>query len=75
MHKKHISKLEKILNMLQENQLSYKKIIDIKDSVDDYIKRNDESDYEEMSDLFEELELDKISSLSEYFFDDFFFLF
>ena len=36
--------------------------MDIRDAVDDYVERNNEPDFEEISDLFDELELDKITA-------------
>ena len=48
--------------MIQDNQISYKKVLDIRESVDDYVERNNEPDFEEITDLFDELELDKIAA-------------
>jgi CCR4-NOT transcriptional regulation complex NOT5 subunit len=61
-HKKHINTLDKLVNMLQDNQISYKKVLDIRESIEDYVERNNEPDFEEISDLFDELELDKIAA-------------
>jgi CCR4-NOT transcriptional regulation complex NOT5 subunit len=59
--------LETLINLIQDNQISSKKIFDIRDSVDDYVDRNMEPDFEEILDLFDELELDKIIA-SRFFF-------
>lgn len=54
--------LERISNLLQKNLLNVKKIIEIKDDVDDYIENSDEQDFQENAELFDELELDKFDS-------------
>ena len=61
-HKKHINTIDKLVNMLQDNQISYKKVLDLRESIDDYVERNNEPDFEEISDLFDDLELDKIAA-------------
>lgn len=48
--------------MLQDNTISYKKIQDVKDDVDDYIDHNQEPDFDDNLYLFDDLELDKISA-------------
>jgi len=54
--------LERISNLLQKNLLSVKKIIEIKDDVDDYTENSNEQDYQDNAELFDELELDKYDS-------------
>jgi CCR4-NOT transcriptional regulation complex NOT5 subunit len=59
-HKDHKLTLERVYNMLNDNNICCKKIQDCKDEVDHYIEHNQDTDFEENADMFEELELDKL---------------
>ncbi|KAL2511428.1 transcription regulator NOT2/NOT3/NOT5 family protein [Abeliophyllum distichum] len=66
-HKAHIKKLELILRLLDNDELSPEQVNDVKDFLDDYVERNQE-DFEEFSDvddLYSSLPLDKVESLEE----------
>ncbi|KAF6150188.1 hypothetical protein GIB67_023143 [Kingdonia uniflora] len=51
-HKAHIMKLELILRLLDNDQLSPEQVNDIRDFIDDYVERN-QDDFEEFSDVDE----------------------
>ncbi|XVE62899.1 hypothetical protein DITRI_Ditri06bG0156500 [Diplodiscus trichospermus] len=51
-HKAHIMKLELILRLLDNDQLSPEQVNDVKDFLDDYVERNQE-DFDEFSDVDE----------------------
>ncbi|KAA8516252.1 hypothetical protein F0562_016545 [Nyssa sinensis] len=60
-HKAHIMKLELILRLLDNDELSPEQVNDVKDFLEDYVDRNQE-DFEEFSDvdeLYNSLPLDK----------------
>jgi CCR4-NOT transcription complex subunit 3 len=65
MHKKYMSKLRRIGNMVKKNLINVKKVNEIKDDVDFYIENNDQADFvDNMDEVFDELELDKYDSAS-----------
>ncbi|KAK9155042.1 hypothetical protein Sjap_002522 [Stephania japonica] len=51
-HKAHIMKLELILRLLDNDELSPEQVNDVKDFIDDYVERN-QDDFEEFSDVDE----------------------
>ncbi|XVF57320.1 hypothetical protein PTKIN_Ptkin06aG0195700 [Pterospermum kingtungense] len=66
-HKAHIMKLELILRLLDNDELSPEQVNDVKDFLDDYVERNQE-DFDEFSDvdeLYSQLPLDKVESLED----------
>ncbi|MBA0861239.1 hypothetical protein Goshw_025969 [Gossypium schwendimanii] len=66
-HKAHIMKLELILRLLDNDELSPEQVNDVKDFLDDYVERNQE-DFEEFSDvdeLYNSLALDKVDALED----------
>ncbi|XP_010529007.1 PREDICTED: general negative regulator of transcription subunit 3-like [Tarenaya hassleriana] len=66
-HKAHIMKLELILRLLDNDELSPEQVNDIKDFLDDYVERN-QDDFDEFSDvdeLYSSLPLDKVESLED----------
>ncbi|KAL4378130.1 hypothetical protein GQ457_02G035050 [Hibiscus cannabinus] len=66
-HKAHIMKLELILRLLDNDELSPEQVNDVKDFLDDYVERNQE-DFDEFSDvdeLYSSLSLDKVDSLED----------
>ncbi|XP_024018799.1 CCR4-NOT transcription complex subunit 3 isoform X2 [Morus notabilis] len=66
-HKAHIMKLELILRLLDNDELSPEQVNDVKDFLDDYVERNQE-DFDEFSDvdeLYSSLPLDKVETLED----------
>ncbi|XVF42098.1 hypothetical protein PTKIN_Ptkin01aG0332900 [Pterospermum kingtungense] len=66
-HKAHIIKLELILRLLDNDELSPEQVNDVKDFLDDYVERNQE-DFDEFSDvdeLYSSLSLEKVESLED----------
>nr|CAD1841641.1 unnamed protein product [Ananas comosus var. bracteatus] len=66
-HKAHIKKLELILRLLENDELSPDQVNDIKDFLEDYVERNQE-DFEEFSDvdeLYSSLPLEKVEALED----------
>nr|XP_043614135.1 CCR4-NOT transcription complex subunit 3-like [Erigeron canadensis] len=66
-HKAHIMKLELILRLLDNDELSPEQVNDVKDFLDDYVERNQE-DFDEFDDvdmLYNTLPLDKVESLED----------
>ncbi|XP_048333387.2 general negative regulator of transcription subunit 3 isoform X4 [Ziziphus jujuba] len=66
-HKAHIMKLELILRLLDNDELSPEHVNDIRDFLEDYVERNQE-DFDEFSDvdeLYSSLPLDKVESLED----------
>ncbi|XAR68674.1 hypothetical protein NMG60_11003881 [Bertholletia excelsa] len=66
-HKAHVMKLELILRLLDNDELSPEQVNDVKDFLDDYVERNQE-DFDEFSDvdeLYNTLPLDKVEGLEE----------
>ncbi|KAJ7534355.1 hypothetical protein O6H91_13G090700 [Diphasiastrum complanatum] len=64
-HKSHISKLELILRLLDNDELSPEQINDVKDFVEDYVDRNqdDFDEFEDVDELYNSLPLDKLEAL------------
>ncbi|KAI3779146.1 hypothetical protein L2E82_08691 [Cichorium intybus] len=66
-HKAHIMKLELILRLLDNDELSPQQVDDVKDFIDDYVERNQE-DFDEFDDvdmLYETLSLDNVEALED----------
>ncbi|KAF3441223.1 hypothetical protein FNV43_RR15136 [Rhamnella rubrinervis] len=66
-HKAHIMKLELILRLLDNDELSPEQVNDVRDFLEDYVERNQE-DFDEFSDvdeLYSSLPLDKVESLED----------
>ncbi|KAL8147125.1 hypothetical protein AgCh_004733 [Apium graveolens] len=66
-HKAHIMKLELILRLLDNDELSPDQVNDVKDFLDDYVERNQE-DFDEFSDvdeLYISLPLEKVEALED----------
>ncbi|KAM7269054.1 hypothetical protein ACFE04_024551 [Oxalis oulophora] len=66
-HKAHIMKLELILRLLDNDELSPEQVNDVREFLEDYLERNQE-DFEEFSDvddLYNTLPLDKVESLED----------
>ncbi|EPS65330.1 hypothetical protein M569_09447, partial [Genlisea aurea] len=66
-HKAHIMKLELILRLLDNDELSPEQVNDVKDFLDDYVERNQEDfdDFGEVDDLYNSLPLDKVDALED----------
>ncbi|KAJ8763185.1 hypothetical protein K2173_025570 [Erythroxylum novogranatense] len=66
-HKAHIMKLELILRLLDNDELSPEQINDAKDFLDDYVERNQEDfdEFSDVDDLYSSLPLDKVESLED----------
>ncbi|XP_058212350.1 uncharacterized protein LOC131324410 isoform X2 [Rhododendron vialii] len=66
-HKAHIMKLELILRLLDNDELSPEQVNDVKDFLDDYVERNQEDfdDFSDVDELYNTLPLDKVESLEE----------
>lgn len=66
-HKAHIVKLELILRLLDNDELSPEQVNDAKDFVEDYVERNqvDFEDFEDVDDLYNTLPLDKVEGLED----------
>lgn len=66
-HKGHISKLEFILRLLDNDQLSPEQVNDVKDFLDDYVERNQEDfdEFSEVDELYSTLPLDKLELLED----------
>lgn len=66
-HKAHIVKLELILRLLDNDELSPEEVNDVKDFVEDYVDRNqtDFEDFEDVDDLYNQLPLDKVEGLED----------
>ncbi|XP_010672078.1 uncharacterized protein LOC104888733 isoform X2 [Beta vulgaris subsp. vulgaris] len=66
-HKAHIMKLELILRLLDNDELSAEHVNDVKDFLEDYVERNQE-DFDEFSDVdefYSTLPLDKVEALED----------
>ncbi|CAI6012044.1 unnamed protein product [Closterium sp. NIES-65] len=64
-HKAHITRLEMILRLMDNDELSPEQVTDVKDLVEDYVERN-QDDFEEFcepDDLYESLPLEKMDAL------------
>ncbi|KAJ3109067.1 general negative regulator of transcription subunit 5 [Phlyctochytrium planicorne] len=57
-HKHHITKLEIVMRMLENGNISVENVKDIKDNVMYYVDNNQEPDFEEDEGLYDELNLD-----------------
>ncbi|GAB2265410.1 hypothetical protein Dimus_000468 [Dionaea muscipula] len=66
-HKAHIMKLELILRLLDNDELSPEQVNDVRELLDDYVDRNQEAfdDFTEVDELYESLPLDKVEALEE----------
>ncbi|KAK9079207.1 hypothetical protein SSX86_000877 [Deinandra increscens subsp. villosa] len=66
-HKAHIMKLELILRLLDNDELSPEQVNDVKDFLDDYVERNQEDfdEFEDVDMLYINLPLDKVESLED----------
>ncbi|KAG6556519.1 hypothetical protein Mapa_001845 [Marchantia paleacea] len=64
-HKAHIMKLELILRLLDNDELSPDEVNDVRDFVEDYVERNqdDFDDFASVDDLYQSLPLDKMEAL------------
>ncbi|XP_056171455.1 uncharacterized protein LOC115683302 isoform X2 [Syzygium oleosum] len=66
-HKAHIMKLELILRLLDNDELSPEQVNDVKDFLDDYVERN-QDDFDEFGDVdefYNSLPLEKVEALEE----------
>ncbi|XP_033142655.1 CCR4-NOT transcription complex subunit 3 isoform X1 [Brassica rapa] len=66
-HKDHIIKLELILRLLDNDELSPEQVNDVKDFLDDYVERN-QDDFDEFSDvdeLYSTLPLNEVEGLED----------
>ncbi|KAL6181360.1 hypothetical protein ACLB2K_048015 [Fragaria x ananassa] len=66
-HKAHIMKLELILRLLDNDELSPEQVNDVKDFLEDYVERNQEDfdEFSEVDELYSTLPLDKVESLED----------
>ncbi|KAI5330629.1 PREDICTED: general negative regulator [Prunus dulcis] len=66
-HKAHIMKLELILRLLDNDELSPEQVNDVKDFLEDYVERNQEDfdEFSEVDELYNTLPLDKVESLED----------
>ncbi|XP_059462361.1 uncharacterized protein LOC132191387 isoform X3 [Corylus avellana] len=66
-HKAHIMKLELILRLLDNDELSPEQVNDVKDFLEDYVDRNqdDFEDFSDVDELYNTLPLDKVESLED----------
>ncbi|KAH9331669.1 hypothetical protein KI387_003777, partial [Taxus chinensis] len=66
-HKAHIVKLELILRLLDNDELSPEQVNDVKDFVEDYVERNqdDFEDFADVDELYNSLPLDKVEGLED----------
>lgn len=66
-HKAHIMKLELILRLLDNDELSPEQVNDVRDFLDDYVERNQEDfdEFEDVDELYSSLPLDKVESLED----------
>ncbi|XP_058105837.1 uncharacterized protein LOC131249218 isoform X3 [Magnolia sinica] len=66
-HKAHIVKLELILRLLDNDELSPEQVNDVRDFLEDYVERNQEDfdDFSEVDDLYNTLPLDKVESIED----------
>lgn len=61
-HQNHIDKLELILRLTENDELQVEDVIQIKDTLDDYLEHNDEQDYIYDDTIYDDLSLDDIES-------------
>ncbi|KAK6921319.1 CCR4-Not complex component, Not N-terminal domain, partial [Dillenia turbinata] len=66
-HKAHIIKLELILRLLDNDELSPEQVNDVKDFLEDYVERNQEDfdEFSEVDELYNSLPLDKVEALED----------
>ncbi|TYJ01022.1 hypothetical protein E1A91_A13G125700v1 [Gossypium mustelinum] len=66
-HKARIMKLELILRLLDNDELSPEQVNDVKDFLDDYVERNQEDfdEFDDVDELYSSLPLDKVESLED----------
>ncbi|RWR82163.1 general negative regulator of transcription subunit 3-like protein isoform X3 [Cinnamomum micranthum f. kanehirae] len=66
-HKAHIMKLELILRLLDNDELSPDQVNDVRDFLDDYVERNQEQfdEFSDVDELYSSLPLDKVESLED----------
>ncbi|KAG0477113.1 hypothetical protein HPP92_013954 [Vanilla planifolia] len=66
-HKAHIMKLELILRLVDNDELSPDQVNDVKDLIEDYVERNQESfdEFSDVDELYSSLPLDKVEVLEE----------
>ncbi|RAL51962.1 hypothetical protein DM860_010680 [Cuscuta australis] len=66
-HRAHIMKLELILRLLDNDELSPEQVNDIKDFLDDYVERNqdDFGEFSDVDELYSSLPLDKVEALED----------
>ncbi|KAL8201573.1 hypothetical protein R6Q57_010720 [Mikania cordata] len=66
-HKAHIMKLELILRLLDNDELSPEQVNDVKEFIDDYVERNQEDfdEFEDVDMLYHTLSLDMVDALED----------
>lgn len=66
-HKAHIMKLELILRLLDNDELSPEQVNDVRDFIEDYVERNQEDpdEFSDVDELYSSLPLDKVEALEE----------
>nr|GLL24447.1 general negative regulator of transcription subunit 3-like isoform X1 [Ipomoea trifida] len=66
-HKAHIMKLELILRLLDNDELSTDQVNDVKDFLDDYVERNQEGfdEFADVDEFYSSLPLDKVEALED----------
>ena len=62
-HKFHIQSLEKILRAINNDALDLKTIHNLRDDIEYYVESNQESDFKENDLMYEEIDLDNLSTL------------
>jgi len=64
-HKAHIIKLELVLRLLDNDELSPEEVMEVKELVEDYVERNQEDfdNFADVDDIYQSLPLDKIEAL------------
>ncbi|XP_051179225.1 uncharacterized protein [Lolium perenne] len=66
-HKAHIKKLESILRLLDNDELSPEQVNDVKDFLEDYVERNQEDfdEFSDVEDLYSTLPMEKVEALED----------
>ncbi|XP_062215067.1 uncharacterized protein LOC133915783 isoform X1 [Phragmites australis] len=66
-HKAHIKKLESILRLLDNDELSPEQVNDVRDFLDDYVERNQEDfdEFSDVEDLYSTLPMEKVEALED----------
>ncbi|KAG2536319.1 general negative regulator of transcription subunit 3-like isoform X3 [Panicum virgatum] len=66
-HKAHIKKLESILRLLDNDELSPEQVNDVKDFLEDYVERNQEDfdEFSDVEDLYSTLPKEKVEALED----------